>query len=78
LQEPNVRRLFSLVILFAVGAGSLWLYHTLTLVNPYDEVWIGINSRLPDPVRTWSCQTVRKRLTNPGPAPLGCQSPGDW
>lgn len=73
-----LRRLFSLMIFVAVVTGCFWFYRTLTLANPHDEAWTAINSRLPDPVRTWSCQTVRKRLIDPGPAPVGCQNPGDW
>lgn len=73
-----LRRLFSLIIFLTVVTGCFWLYRTLTLANPYDEVWVGINSQLPEPVRTWSCQTVRKRVTQPGPPPHGCQQPGAW
>jgi hypothetical protein len=78
-EETNVlRRLFSLIIFVAVATGCFWLYRTLTLANPNDEAWVAINSQLPEPVRTWSCQTVRKRLADPGPAPAGCQAAGAW
>lgn len=77
-----LRRLFSLIIFLAVVTGCFWFYRTLTLASPYDEAWTAINSRLPDPlpdpIRSWSCQTVRRRLVDPGPAPLGCEKPGDW
>lgn len=73
-----LRQLFSLVIFLTVVTGCFWFYRTLTLANPHDEAWIAINSRLPDPVRSWACQTVRKRLIDPGPAPRGCDQPGDW
>lgn len=73
-----MRRLFSLIVFVAVATGCFWLYRTLTLTSPTDAAWIAINSQLPDPARSWSCQTVRKRLSEPGPAPQGCQGPGDW
>lgn len=73
-----LRRLFSLIVFLTVVTGCFWFYRTLTLASPHDEAWTAINSRLPDPLRIWSCQTVRKRLMDPGPAPAGCQNPGDW
>lgn len=73
-----IQRLFSLIVFLLVATGCFWFYRTLTLANPYDDAWTAINSQLPDPVRTWSCQTVRKRIANPGPAPQGCELPGAW
>lgn len=73
-----LRQLFSLIIFLFVVTGCFWFYRTLTLASPYDDAWIAINSRLPDPVRSWACQTVKRRLDHSGPAPRGCQQPGDW
>jgi hypothetical protein len=71
--------LFGLVLALA----GLLAFKTYTIASPYDELWVGLNSRMPGPVRAWACQTVEKRLIGKGDAqaktafkapPKGCEA----
>ena len=64
----------TLVILVAL-LGAYWVFLTYTIEQPYHEVWIGLNSPLPEPLRAWSCHVVAARV-QAGIAPYGCQ--GLW
>jgi hypothetical protein len=44
--------------------------------TPYDEVGIGLNSYMPQPLRGWGCQQLRKEFGKMLP-PYGCESPDD-
>lgn len=67
-------RVLGALVGLALGVTIFWAYLTYTIVTPYDEVWIAINTRMPQPAREWSCATVRDRLNKPGIAPLGCEA----
>lgn len=54
--------IFGLIIAVAV----LLAYKTYTITTPYDDIWVGINSRMPGPLRAWSCQAVEQRLRAQG------------
>lgn len=72
-----MRRLLSLIVIVAaVGAAlwtAYWAYLTTTVRTPYDEMWIGLNSTMPQPLRHWACDQVKARQTPRGVAPYGCQ-----
>jgi hypothetical protein len=68
--------LFGLVLALA----GLLVFKTYTVKTPYDDIWVGINSRMPGPVQAWSCQTVEQRLRADAKAkaefkaaPKGCE-----
>lgn len=67
-------RVLGALVGLALGVTIFWAYLTYTIVTPYDELWIAINTRMPQPAREWSCATVRDRLNKPGVAPLGCET----
>lgn len=74
-------RALGLIATMAVILGGVllgfWATKTYTLDTPYDEVWIGLNSRLPGPMRAWSCGAMHERLgAEAGVAPYGCE--GLW
>ena len=79
-QEVRLKRLVTIIVLaplvIVAVLGGFWAYQTLTITEPYDEVWIGLNSRLPDTLRAWSCGEVRGRVTGSMLAPMGCE--GFW
>lgn len=59
-----------------LALGGVWVYGSLTIEQPYDEVWIGLNSPLPAPLRAWACAQVRSRVAGPSLPPIGCE--GLW
>ncbi len=74
-------RVLGLVLLVVVLLAATYLgylaYLTSTIPQPYDEVWIGLNSPLPAPLRAWSCGALHDRLgAGAGIAPSGCE--GLW
>ena len=56
-----------------LALAALLAFKTYTIATPYDDLWVGLNSRLPSPVRAWSCQTVEKRLLPKGDAKAAAQ-----
>ncbi|MCB1547435.1 MAG: hypothetical protein KDJ41_06300 [Hyphomicrobiaceae bacterium] len=68
--------LIAIIVLAVVAVGGLWGYKTYSIASANDEMWVAINSRLPAPLRTWSCDTVKERIKPKagGKAPAGC----DW
>ncbi len=69
------------VILFSLLAflgfmGSRWYAYVTNGKTPYDEVGIGLNSYMPQPLRGWGCQQLRKEFGKMLP-PYGCESPDD-
>ncbi len=74
-----MRRVLAILVsgilaLLAVFTG-IWGWKTLTIPQPYDEVWIELNTRVPGPLRGWACQHVKAR-TGAAIPPLGCE--GRW
>lgn len=66
-----------------IAVAALLVFKTFTIPTPYDDIWVGLNSRMPSPVRAWTCQKVEQRLlTNANPqakasfktAPAGCEA----
>lgn len=55
-----IRAVLSLIILAAIVVFGYWLYvsYASTPDSPY---WAEINSRMPDPLRRYACQEMRKR-----------------
>ena len=67
-----------LVLAPALAWTGFWLYATMTIAQPFNEIWIETNSRMPTAVRQWGCRTVRARLSRPTLPPYGCQGAGEW
>ena len=59
------------LLAFLIVAGWDW-YAYATTGEPYDEVGIELNSRMPGPMRRWACGRIKAR--HPGTLPpYGCQ-----
>ena len=76
-----MKTLLGAIFGLVIAVAGLLAYKTYTATTPYDEIWVGINSRMPAPVRAWTCQTMEQRLraSSDGKAtfktaPLGCES----
>lgn len=66
-----IRTLLGLVVLVAIIVVGYWLYATYTIATSNDQMWVEVNSRMPDPMRKWACNEVKVRLNTPG-EPTGC------
>ena len=78
-----MRTLLGAIFGLVLALAGLLAFKTFTIASPYDELWIGLNSRMPGPVRAWSCQTVERRLLGKADAkakeafkvpPTGCEA----
>ena len=68
-----MRSFLGLLVGVAIGVAAFWAYMTYTIKTPDDAGWIAINSRLPGPMRAWSCGQVKARLSPTGAPPAGCE-----
>jgi hypothetical protein len=68
-----IRTLLGLVVLLAIIVVGYWLYATYTIGSANDEMWVEVNSRMPDPMRKWACAEVKNRIGGTAAqAPTGC------
>ena len=60
------------IVLGAFGTfGWRWYSYVTAGASPYDEVGIGLNSRLPAPLRVCGCARIAERFPGSVP-PYGC------
>ncbi len=59
-----------IIAVFAV-MGQRWYQYVTAAPDPYDEVGIELNSRMPLPLRKWGCYQLQKRFGDQLP-PYGC------
>ncbi|MDN5786375.1 hypothetical protein [Pseudorhodobacter sp.] len=71
--------MLGILVAVAIGLvamlGAYWAYLSYTIDVPYHEMWIGLNSPLPEFLRSWSCHIVHDRIGG-GLPPYGCE--GLW
>ena len=67
-----IKTLLGIVILVAIIVFGYWLYATYTIASANDEIWVEVNSRMPDPLRKWACGEVSGRIGGGAQAPTGC------
>ena len=61
-----IRTLLGALFGLVVALLGLLAFKSYTIATPYDDIWVGLNSRMPSPVRAWACQTVEQRLVKAG------------
>lgn len=66
-----IRTLLGIVVLLAIIVVGYWVYATYTIASANDEIWVEVNSRMPEPLRKWACNEVKTRLNTPD-NPVGC------
>jgi hypothetical protein len=68
-----IKTLLGIVILVAIIVFGYWLYATYTIASANDEIWVQVNSKMPDPLRKWACSQVNGRIgRTSAQAPTGC------
>ena len=65
--KPNkVQSLILALLLVPLFIGSIivymWYDSATTSEDPYDEIFIEINSYMPEPIRAWGCKKVLERF----------------
>lgn len=76
-----MKKLLSMLLLVVVTVGVIlgatigwrWYGYVSNTVSPYDEVGIGLNSRMPLPLRKWGCDRLQATFGAVLP-PHGCRS----
>jgi hypothetical protein len=58
-----IRVVLSLIIILIIAVFAYWLYAAYAL-NSSAPYWAEINGRLPDSLRRYACQEMRKRETS--------------
>ena len=76
-----IRTLLGAIVGLVVALAAILAWKTYSIASPYDDLWVALNSRMPGPVRAWSCQTVEQRLLSSDKAkadykaaPKGCEA----
>ncbi len=76
-----MRTLLGMIVGLVLAVAALLAWKTYSIATPYDDLWVGLNSRMPGPVRAWTCSTVEQRLLKTDQAkaqfkqpPKGCES----
>ncbi len=59
-----IKAILSLVILAVILVFGYWLYASYVSA-PDAPYWAEINGKLPDPLRRFSCEQVKKRVSGP-------------
>jgi|HubBroStandDraft_4_1064222.scaffolds.fasta_scaffold1688066_1 hypothetical protein len=75
-----MRKVATFLIALVIGLGGVVGYRWYSYVtnagdakDPYDEVGIGLNSRMPGPLNKWGCEQLQKHFGRMLP-PYGCAS----
>lgn len=71
LKMGVIKTLLGIVIVLAIIVFGYWLYATYTIASADDEMWVEVNSHMPNPLRKWACTEVNGRIATPD-APQGC------
>jgi hypothetical protein len=58
-----IRAVLSLIIVLIIAVFAYWLYAAYAL-NSGSPYWAEINSRMPDSLRRYACEEMRKRETS--------------
>lgn len=69
----------SVVLALLVVLGGFWYYYIAYAESPYDEVGIGLNGLMPEPIRKWGCDKLKARFGGSLP-PMNChrKNSQDW
>jgi hypothetical protein len=70
--------LIAALVAIAVVIGGRWYSYVAYAADPYDEVGIELNSRMPGPIRQMGCDMMKERFENKALPPYGCGVNGRW
>ena len=65
-----IRAIIVLFVLAVIVVFGYWLYASY-VAGPNAPYYAEINSKMPDPLRRWSCAQIKTRTT--GAAPASCE-----
>ncbi|MDQ0391201.1 hypothetical protein [Labrys monachus] len=71
-----LRILIVVVVAFIAVIGGRWYAYVTNTTDPFDEVGIELNSRMPGPLNAWGCSRLKETFGNKTLPPYGCAAGG--
>ncbi|MDM9628335.1 hypothetical protein QTL95_20785 [Rhizobium sp. S152] len=71
---------FLLIAVVAMVAviGGRWYMYVAYASDPFDEVGISLNLKMPEPIRKAGCDMLKARFEGKTLPPAGCGDTGSW
>lgn len=72
-----MNRLVRIAVIMVIAAivlfGQRWYSYVTNTTDPFDEVGIELNSRMPGPLNEWGCSKLKATFAIKSLPPNGCQ-----
>lgn len=77
-RRPRFAVVGPVLLLAVLGTfGLRWVRYVTNADTPFDAVGIGLNARVPEPLRRWGCARLAATFGASTPPPPGCGAAGD-
>jgi hypothetical protein len=78
-KRPNILFFVAIVVIAAVAVfGGRWYMYVAYASDPFDEVGISLNMKMPDLIRVKGCEMLKARFEGKTLPPAGCGENGAW
>ncbi len=78
-KRPNILFFIVIVVIAAVAVfGGRWYAYVAYASDPFDEVGISLNMKMPDFIRVKGCEMLKARFEGKTLPPAGCSVNGAW
>ncbi|MBB3963198.1 MULTISPECIES: hypothetical protein [Rhizobium] len=78
-KRPNILFFVAIVVIAAVAVfGGRWYMYVAYASDPFDEVGISLNMKMPEFIRAKGCEMLKERFEGKTLPPAGCSVNGAW
>jgi hypothetical protein len=78
-KRPNTLFLVAIIVIAGLGVfGGRWYAYVAYANDPFDEVGISLNLKMPDVIRAKGCEMLKARFEGKTLPPAGCAVNGAW
>ncbi|MBO9194492.1 hypothetical protein J5277_10265 [Rhizobium sp. 16-449-1b] len=78
-KRPNILFFIAIVVIAAAAVfGGRWYAYVAYASDPFDEVGISLNTKMPDFIRVKGCEMLKARFEGKTLPPAGCSVNGAW